>query len=185
MFKDNQSDHLALMYRLFKLDPPSIKHLLYHMQTYIIEKGKSIVMDPEYIKNPVIFTQKLLDFKKEIDTLVDSSFKMDIAFQKCRDNAFQTFMNDQEQTPNMISAFCDNQMRHGFKGLTDNEVIVQLDCIVKLFCCLNGRDLFIKSYTKYFGYRLLNKSYLSKDNEELMLQRLKVECGHNTVNKLG
>jgi cullin 3 len=32
--------------------------------------------------------------------------------------------------------------------------------------------------------RLLNKTSLSKDAEELMLQKLKVECGHNTVNKL-
>jgi hypothetical protein len=31
---------------------------------------------------------------------------------------------------------------------------------------------------------LLNKIFLSKDAEELMLQKLKVECGHNTVNKL-
>jgi hypothetical protein len=30
----------------------------------------------------------------------------------------------------------------------------------------------------------LNKSYLSKDAEELMLQKLKVECGHNTVNRI-
>lgn len=32
--------------------------------------------------------------------------------------------------------------------------------------------------------RLLNKTYLSNDAEELMLQKLKVECGHNTVNKI-
>jgi hypothetical protein len=30
----------------------------------------------------------------------------------------------------------------------------------------------------------LNKTFLSKDAEELMLQKLRVECGHNTVNKL-
>ena len=32
--------------------------------------------------------------------------------------------------------------------------------------------------------RLLNKTFISKDAELLMLQKLKVECGHNTVNKL-
>jgi cullin 3 len=93
-------------------------------------------------------------------------------------------MNSQELTPQYISAYCDSQMRVGFKGLQDSEVTSQLDAIVRLFCCLHGRDIFIKSYTRYFGYRLLNKSYLSKDFEELMLQRLRVECGHNTVNKL-
>jgi hypothetical protein len=49
---------------------------------------------------------------------------------------------------------------------------------------LHGRDIFIKAYTKLLASRLLNKTFLSKDAEELMLQKLKVECGHNTVNKI-
>jgi hypothetical protein len=44
--------------------------------------------------------------------------------------------------------------------------------------------VFIKAYTKFLAGRLLNKTYLSNDAEELMLQKLKVECGHNTVNKI-
>jgi len=44
--------------------------------------------------------------------------------------------------------------------------------------------VFIKAYTKYLSTRLLNKSSQSTEGEELMLQKLKVECGHNTVNKL-
>ena len=44
--------------------------------------------------------------------------------------------------------------------------------------------MFIKSYTKYLSSRLINKSYLSIDAETSMLQKLKVECGHNTVNKI-
>ena len=55
---------------------------------------------------------------------------------------------------------------------------------MRLFCCLGSRDIFIRSYTKYFGLRLLNRSYQSKEFEELMIQKLKAECGLNTVNKL-
>jgi len=44
------------MYRLFKLGKTSSKHLLHQMQLFIIEKGKKIVTDPEYTKNPVVFT---------------------------------------------------------------------------------------------------------------------------------
>ena len=49
---------------------------------------------------------------------------------------------------------------------------------------MHGRDVFIKAYTKNLANRLLNKTFISKDAELLMLQKLKVECGHNTVNKL-
>lgn len=64
------------------------------------------------------------------------------------------------------------------------ETEARLDALLRLFCCLHGRDIFIKAYTKFLASRLLNKTFLSNDAEELMLQKLKVECGHNTVNKI-
>ena len=62
------------MYRLFKLGKTSLSYILHHMQTYIVEKGKKIVSDQEFIKSAVVFTKKLLEFKKEIDDLVSFSF---------------------------------------------------------------------------------------------------------------
>lgn len=70
------------------------------------------------------------------------------------------------------------------KGVSEAETEARLEAIIRLFCCLHGRDVFIKAYTKFLASRLLNKTYLSQEAEELMLQKLKVECGHNTVNKL-
>ncbi len=93
-------------------------------------------------------------------------------------------MNKQAMTPHYIASFCDSEMRQGFKGANEAEISQRLNEIVRLFCCLHGRDIFIRSYTKHLGNRLLNKTSLSKDSEELMLQKLRVECGHNTVNKL-
>ena len=93
-------------------------------------------------------------------------------------------MNKQSTTPHYIAAYCDNELRVGLKGVNEAETNQRLDAIIRLFCCLHGRDVFIRTYTKHLATRLLNKSFLSKDAEELMLQKLKVECGHNTVNKL-
>lgn len=87
-------------------------------------------------------------------------------------------------TPHYMAAYCDNEMRKGIRGISDADVNSRLDAIIRLFCCLHGRDIFIRSYTKHLASRLLNKTYLSQDAEELMLQKLRVECGHNTVNKL-
>jgi len=72
----------------------------------------------------------------------------------------------------------------GLRGVNEADTNLRLDAIIRLFCCLHSRDIFITAYTNYLALRLLNKIFLSKDAEELMLQKLKVECGHNTVNKL-
>jgi len=56
--------------------------------------------------------------------------------------------------------------------------------MIGLFRCLHGRDVFMKSYEKELAKRLLNKTSLSTQNEELMIQKLKVECGASTVSKI-
>ena len=53
-----------------------------------------------------------------------------------------------------------------------------------MFCCLHGRDTFVASYTNLLAERLLNKTSVSKDAENSMIQMLQVECGHNTVSKI-
>jgi len=93
-------------------------------------------------------------------------------------------MNKCALTPHFIASYCDNEFKKGLKGVNETETGARLDAIIRLFCCLHGRDIFIKSYTQHLSSRLLNKTSLSKEAEELMLQKLKVECGHNTVNKL-
>lgn len=93
-------------------------------------------------------------------------------------------MNNCQFTPHYIASYCDNEFKKGLKGLSDAEIENKLEAIIRLFCCLHGRDVFIKSYTKFLAQRLLNKCSISQEAEESMLQKLKVECGHNTVNKI-
>lgn len=78
-------------------------------------------------------------------------------------------MNKCQFTPYYIASYCDNELRKGLKGVSEAETEQRLDAIIRLFCCLHGRDIFIKSYTKFLATRLLNKSFLSKEAEELML----------------
>ena len=98
--------------------------------------------------------------------------------------AFQNFMNKSQYTPHYIAAYCDNEFKRGFKGVSEAEINDKLDALIKLFRCLHGRDVFIKAYTRLLSQRLLDKTYLSIDSEKVMLQKLKVECGYYTVNKI-
>lgn len=184
MFQHAKLEELALMYRVFKRVETTLKFIIQKMQPYIETRGEKIVMDEALLKEPVEFTARLLAFKQEMDVMVERSFQNDIKFQKNRDVSFQNFMNKQPLSPTYIASYCNNEFVKGLKGVNESETNARLDAIIRLFCCLHSRDIFVKAYTKFLAVRLLNKTFLSKDAEELMLQKLKVECGHNTVNKL-
>lgn len=93
-------------------------------------------------------------------------------------------MNSYSSTPAFIATYAHKELTTGLKGVNNEETELRLDAIVKLFCCLHGRDLFIKKYSQFLSQRLLNKTSISREAEEIMLQKLKVECGLNTVNKM-
>ena len=93
-------------------------------------------------------------------------------------------MNQQQFTPVYIAQYSDKEFRTGLKGIQEVEVNKRLDAIINLFCCLHGRDTFLKQYSKELGARLLNKSSISWEYEENFIQKLKVECGANQVSKM-
>lgn len=172
------------MYKIFKRDQQTLTLIIKKMIPYIEGRGEKIVKDEVYLANPIEFTKKLLELKAEMDKMLDESFKNDMKFQKGRDTSFQNFMNTQSQTPIFIARYADKELTTGLKGVSNEETEARLDAIVRLFCCLHGRDVFIKQYTKFLSNRLLNKTSISREAEESMLNKLKVECGLNTVNKM-
>lgn len=93
-------------------------------------------------------------------------------------------MNKCQFSPHFIASYCDNEFKKGLRGVNEIETEQRLEALIRLFCCLHERDAFIKSYSKFLSDRLLNKSSISDAAEQQMLQKLKIECGHNYVNKL-
>lgn len=49
---------------------------------------------------------------------------------------------------------------------------------------MHGRDVYVKAYQGYLSGRLLNKTMINAEAEELMLSKLKMELGINAVNKM-
>ena len=87
-------------------------------------------------------------------------------FQRARDQAFMDFMNGNKKTPHFIAFFLDNELKRGFKQITEVEQGKKLDSVVRLFCCLHGRDVFIAQYSNLLAQRLLDKTTLSDWAEE-------------------
>jgi len=50
------------------------------MINYIEIRGTKVVQDEALLKSPEKFTQELLNFKQEMDILVETSFRNDLKF---------------------------------------------------------------------------------------------------------
>ncbi len=93
--------------------------------------------------------------------MLEYSFGNDMKFQKGRDTSFQNFMNACQATPQYMAHYADMEMREGLKGVANEKVDSILTDIVRLFCCLHGRDVFIRCYSECLAKRLLNKTSVS------------------------
>lgn len=149
-----------------------------------MEKGMAIVKNDENLKDPLLFTKKLLDLRMEINLMVEGSFDNKMIFQQARDKSFTDFLNEQSFSSTYIAQYVDNEMKRGFKGISDFDVENRIKAIIELFQCLYGRDMFLKAYEREFANRLLNKTSLSNEHEESFLNKLKVECGATAVSKM-
>jgi sulfatase maturation enzyme AslB (radical SAM superfamily) len=148
MFNERKVEQLRQLYQVFNREQSTIKFIINKMTPWINEEGKKIVSNEENQKDALKFTQKLLEFKEEVDRIIERAFENDMKFQKARDAAFQNFMLLCQKTPHLMAYYCDHEFQRGFRQMTDDQIDLKLDSIVRLFCCLNGRDQFIASYTE-------------------------------------
>ena len=68
-------DELKLLYNVFKRDPSTFNLIIHKMNPYIHDEGEKIVNDENNLKDPILFTDKLLEFKADMDKLVSYSFE--------------------------------------------------------------------------------------------------------------
>jgi cullin 3 len=184
MLKNNKIEELTKMYSLYSRVDTTLKYILLEMGPYIESRGQIVIGDEELLKDPVKFTQKLLELKKEMDEIVVQCFNNDPKFNQTRDKSFLNFMNKFSETPQYMAEYCDYLFKAGIKGMSESEIEDNLDAVIRLFRCLHNRDIFIKAYTKHQASRLLNKTSLNTDAEQSMISKLKIESGFNTIQKL-
>ena len=135
-----------------------------------MQESRKIIKNEELSKDPIKFTLKLLELKAEMDNIIERAFNNDMRFQKARDIAFQNFMNEFDRTPQFIAFYMDNELKRGFKQLSEDQIELKIEAVIKLFCCLHGRDVFIQSYSNLLANRLLNKTSVSNNAEQRMIQ---------------
>ncbi|CAI0402055.1 unnamed protein product [Linum tenue] len=184
MLLDDKYDDLGRMYNLCRRVPNGLLTIREVMTSHLRETGKQLVTDPERLKDPVEFVQRLLDEKDKYDSIINKAFINDKTFQNALTNSFEYFINLNARSPEFISLFVDDKLRKGLKGVSEEDVEIILDKVMMLFRYLQEKDVFEKYYKQHLAKRLLSGKTVSDDAERSLIVKLKTECGYQFTSKL-
>ncbi|KAJ6801009.1 cullin-3A-like [Iris pallida] len=184
MLVDDNYDDLARMYNLFHRIPDGLSTIRDVMISHLRETGKQLVTDPERLKDPVDFVQRLLDEKDKHDKIISTAFSNDKTFQNALNSSFEYFINMNNRSPEFISLYVDDKLRKGLEGVSEEDVEVVLDKVMMLFRYLQEKDVFEKYYKQHLAKRLLSGKAVSDDAERSLIVKLKTECGYQFTSKL-
>lgn len=184
MLLDDEYEDLGRMYNLFRRVPNGLSTIREVMTSHIRETGKQLVIDPERLRDPVEFVQRLLDEKDKYDKIISLAFNNDKTFQNALNSSFEYFINLNPRSPEFISLFVDDKLRKGLKGVSEEDVEIVLDKVMMLFRYLQEKDVFEKYYKQHLAKRLLSGKTVSDDAERSLIVKLKTECGYQFTSKL-
>ncbi|GJU73314.1 cullin-3A-like protein isoform X1 [Tanacetum coccineum] len=184
MIVDDKYEDMGRMYNLFRRVPNGLTLIRDVMTSHIRETGKQLVTDPEKLKDPVDFVQRLLDEKDKHDKIINLAFNNDKTFQNALNSSFEYFINLNTRSPEFISLFVDDKLRKGLKGVSEEDVEIVLDKVMMLFRYLQEKDVFEKYYKQHLAKRLLSGKSVSEDAERSLILKLKTECGYQFTSKL-
>ncbi len=184
MLIDDKYEDLGRMYNLFRRVPTGLQTIRDLMTSHLQDTGRQLVLDPERLKDPVEFVQRLLDEKDKYDKVIQLSFSNDKTFQNALNSSFEFFINLNVRSPEFISLFVDDKLRKGLKGVSEEDVESVLDKVMMLFRYLQEKDVFEKYYKQHLAKRLLSGRTVSDDAERSLIVKLKTECGYQFTSKL-
>ena len=148
----------------------------------------------EEAKDPVKFTQCLLDLRDKYNGILREAFFDEDLVRRTRapeakllkavNQAFATFVNENPRAAENTSLFIDNLLKKGAKELSDAQVEQTLDNVIVLFRFLQDKDFFERYYKQHFAKRLLGNKAASDEVERGVINRLRTECGYNFTAKL-
>lgn len=184
MLIDDKYEDLQRLYFLFRRVPDGLTTIRDVMTSHLRETGKQLVIDPERLRDPVDFVQRLLDERDKHDKIISLAFNNDKTFQNALNSSFEYFINLTNRSPEFISLYVDDKLRKGLKGVSEEDVEVVLDKVMMLFRYLQEKDVFEKYYKQHLAKRLLSQKSVSDDAERSLIVKLKTECGYQFTSKL-
>ncbi|KAF7316863.1 CULLIN-2 domain-containing protein [Mycena chlorophos] len=201
----NKTSDMARMYRLYQTVPAGMPCLKRAVRDSIRRRGETVnqsstnvdvvesddrpakakaTSGAQTLALALKWVQDILDLKDQFDKIWVDAFSADRELESTINEAFGTFINQNERASEFISLFIDDHLKRGLKGKTDTEVDVVLEKTITVFRYITEKDVFERYYKGHLAKRLLHGRSVSDDAEQGMLAKLKVECGYQFTQKL-
>jgi len=184
LMNEGKVEDLTLLYSVLSRVPSTLDILRDFLFEHVRKKGHAIVADQDAVKDPVTFVQKVLDLKTKYDSIIVTSFRTDKRMQKRLKDSFEDFLNKDSRSAAYLAHYIDEMFKTGLREKSQTEAESLMDHIITIFRHIQNKDVFEEFYRQHFAKRLLASSSVSDEIEELMIKKLKNECGYQFVSKL-
>jgi len=212
LLRDEKTDDLARMYRLFSLVPNGLEPVADFFEKHVEAEGSKLVrevtdeaenkkrqdaMSSSSTSGPskdtgtpaeIRFMRSVIELHDKFMTNVMTCFADASLFHKAFKNAFESFYNKPvagSSSAELMASFCDDVLKKGgTEKLSEDEVEETLDRVAKLLAYVSDKDMFAEFYRKKLARRLLYDRSLSDDHERSLISRLKQQCGAQFTSKM-
>eukprot|EP00916_Digyalum_oweni_P002115 GHVL01003944.1.p1 GENE.GHVL01003944.1~~GHVL01003944.1.p1 ORF type:complete len:732 (-),score=100.48 GHVL01003944.1:1221-3416(-) len=184
MLRMKRYEDLKTMFQLLSRCPGTLNHMTSIMQPYVESRVNAITNDRVKIENPEEYITDLIGLQKELESMVEGCFNRNSSFQLATNKGLENVLNKDTRCAKYVAVYSDIQLRKGLKGKNEHEIKEFVDSIIRLFVHIKDKDVFLEVYKERLSKRLLNQLSISDDAEELVIAKLKVETGQQSVSKL-
>ncbi|GIL64270.1 hypothetical protein Vafri_18269 [Volvox africanus] len=207
LLKDDKTDDLARMYRLFQRIPKGLDPVADIFKEHVDSEGMKLVKEVteavELAKekqgragpsrdtgssHEQQYVRAVIDLHDKYLQYVSTCFCNSSLFHKSLKEAFENFVNKSvagSTSAELMASFCDNLLKKGgSEKLSDEAIEETLEKVVKLLAYVSDKDMFAEFYRKKLSRRLLQDKSASDDHERSLLSRLKQQCGAQFTSKM-
>lgn len=155
------------------------------------EKGAQIVrlIDTSEASD-VDIVKKLLVFRSKMFDVLSFSFKNNENFSNAIKDSFEYFINTKQNKPaELVAKYFDFILKEAASSTSADATTFSLheqtiNELMSLFRYIHGKDIFEGYYKKDLSKRLLLNRTVCHDLENLVLSKLKLECGPGFTSKI-
>eukprot|EP00191_Tetraselmis_sp_GSL018_P009710 CAMPEP_0177609228 /NCGR_PEP_ID=MMETSP0419_2-20121207/18950_1 /TAXON_ID=582737 /ORGANISM="Tetraselmis sp., Strain GSL018" /LENGTH=732 /DNA_ID=CAMNT_0019104085 /DNA_START=252 /DNA_END=2450 /DNA_ORIENTATION=+ len=207
LLRDDKTEDLARMYRLFNRIPKGLDPVAATFKKHVEAEGMALVKEVTEAaqmrkekdsgkpgrgdsggSHEQLYVKKVIELHNKYMEYVRTCFANSSLFHKALKEAFEVFCNKDvsgSQSAELMANFCNNLLKKGgTEKLSDDEVEVTLDKVVELLAYISDKDMFAEFYRKKLARRLLYDNSASEDHERSILSKLKEQCGAQFTSKM-
>ena len=178
MLTEKAEDQLKSVYLTIKRVDGGLELLKNCLRNFISEQRKNIVKDFDR-KLSVEYIEKFIQLKKTCNKFLLKSFDSNHDFACFIDAKFSKVVSD-KQIVESLSIFIDKK----FRFIKNDDVNEICDDFMMIFKEIEEKEFFKIVFNKHLCKRIVDSKNFLLENEKIIIEKLKAQCGYNYTVKL-